>query len=237
VTPACSYAHLGAEIAERIRTEQPLRALSGPLLKIQDAERRRIARELHDSMGQTLSALSNSLTTARRIAPCETSNGLQTLLSESTAMVDTVTQEIRTLSYLLHPPMLDDLGLEYVLLWYAAGFSKRSGIEVAPDVGRLSSEIERRRSPAGDGEGYRMRDMPEVRREYGPAKGSAYNPLACRPGRVFWRTYARPQGRTLTFNRLSYVTKTFENRCDSSSPRSGLRRPHVFVAQRGDGIL
>lgn len=137
--------HLGSEVAERIRTEQLLRALSGRLLKIQDDERRRIARELHDSMGQTLSALSNNLTALARMTP-ETNPALSTLLSESSALIEGVMQEVRTLSYLLHPPLLDDLGLEYVLPWYAAGFSKRSGIDIAlqiaPDVGRLPSEIE-----------------------------------------------------------------------------------------------
>ena len=137
--------HLGAEVAERIRTEHLLRALSGRLLKIQDDERRRIARELHDSMGQTLSALSNNLTSAALMAS-EDNEALGTLLSESSGLIDGVMQEVRTLSYLLHPPLLDDLGLEYVLPWYAAGFSKRSGIgvalQIAPDVGRLPSDIE-----------------------------------------------------------------------------------------------
>jgi signal transduction histidine kinase len=71
---------------------------------------------------------------------------LERLLAESGGFVEEVTQEIRTVSYLLHPPMLDDLGLEYVLPWYAAGFGQRSGIEttldVQPDLGRLPCEIE-----------------------------------------------------------------------------------------------
>jgi len=137
---------LYSEVGDRKRAEDSYRGLSGRLMRLQDEERRRIARELHDSTAQMLGALAINVDRARAAVDTKDLRRLEQLLTESGEFVEEVTQEIRTVSYLLHPPMLDDLGLEYVLPWYAAGFGQRSGIEttldIQPDLGRLPCEIE-----------------------------------------------------------------------------------------------
>ena len=139
-------ADLVAEINQRKRAEDSLQHLSGRLLQLQDEERRRIARELHDSTTQLLGALSIDLDQARQLANAASGEKLSHLLRESARLLEQITLEIRTVSYLLHPPMLDELGLQYVLPWYAGGFSKRSGIRVdlalQPDLGRMPREVE-----------------------------------------------------------------------------------------------
>jgi signal transduction histidine kinase len=134
------------EVTDRKRAEDSYRGLSGRLLRLQDEERRRIARELHDSTAQMLGALAINVDRVRTSVRASDLDRAEHLLSESGEFVEEVTQEIRTVSYLLHPPMLDDLGLEYVLPWYAAGFGERSGIvttlDVQPDLGRLPCEVE-----------------------------------------------------------------------------------------------
>jgi PAS domain S-box-containing protein len=132
-----------AEILEM--TNRGLRELSARLLQVQDDERRRIARDLHDSTGQTLALLSMNLsaleTEAGKHSP-ELAKGL----SENAEIVRQISTELRTLSYLLHPPLLDEMGLESALRWYIDGFGQRSGIkvdlELPPDLGRLSRNLE-----------------------------------------------------------------------------------------------
>lgn len=118
--------------------------LSARLLHLQDEERRRIARELHDSVGQTLAALSMNL--AAIGADIERLAKTATTISDSTALVNDMSSDIRTISYLLHPPLLDEAGLTSALTWYVKGFSERSKIEVdlrIPDnFGRLSRDLE-----------------------------------------------------------------------------------------------
>ena len=137
---------LRAEVQERTNAEQSLRNLSTRLLKLQDEERRRIARELHDSTSQILAAVGVGLERARRSLQRGDVADAEGVLLENGDLVGQVTQEIRTLSFLLHPPVLDDLGLEYALPWYVKGFSRRSGIAVSVDVpremGRLPAEVE-----------------------------------------------------------------------------------------------
>jgi signal transduction histidine kinase len=124
---------------------QGLRQLSARLLRVQDEERRRIARDLHDSTGQTLALLSMNLsaleTEAEKLDPA-----LARAISENTAIANQVSGELRTMSYLLHPPLLDEMGLESALRWYADGFAQRSGVkvnlELAGDFGRLSRDLE-----------------------------------------------------------------------------------------------
>jgi signal transduction histidine kinase len=138
--------HLEAQIAERIRAEDSLQHLSGRLLRLQDEERQRISRELHDSTTQMLGAVAINVGQAQRLAEEVRDPKLTSLLRDSMQFLDQVTTEIRTVSYLLHPPVLDELGLEYVLPWYVDGFSKRSGIsvdlDIQPDLGRLPQEVE-----------------------------------------------------------------------------------------------
>ena len=137
---------LRAEVQERANAEHSLRKLSTRLLELQDEERRRIARELHDSTSQILAAVGVGLERARRSLQRGDIQEGEEVLQENTDLVGQVTREIRTLSFLLHPPVLDDLGLEYALPWYVKGFSRRSGIAVSVDVpsemGRLPAEVE-----------------------------------------------------------------------------------------------
>lgn len=121
-----------------------LRDLSARLMQLQDDERRRIARELHDSVGQTLAALSMNLSTVR--ADVERLARTAVALTDSESLVRTMVTEVRTISHLLHPPLLDELGLASALRWYVGGFSQRSNIKVdldmSEDFGRLPGEME-----------------------------------------------------------------------------------------------
>lgn len=133
------------DVTERKRIEQDLHELSGRVLQSQDEERRRIARELHDGTAQNIAAIALML---RRVAglPGACPDEIQKPLEESLAMVDQCLSEMRTLSYLLHPPLLDEIGLAPALRWYVNGFTRRSGIAVnlhiSEEVGRLPSDIE-----------------------------------------------------------------------------------------------
>ena len=137
---------LEAEIHERRQAEKSLQELSGRLLRLRDEEQRRIGRELHDSTAQILGALAINLERVQQLVLSGEISKLQKLLAQSTDLAEQATIEVRTLSYLLHPPLLDELGLEGVLPWYAAGFSSRCGIQVnvvlQPNLGRFSSETE-----------------------------------------------------------------------------------------------
>jgi signal transduction histidine kinase len=121
-----------------------LRELTARLLQLQDEERRRFARELHDSVGQTLAALAMNLATSQ--ADIEKLSETVRTLQDSAAMVQDMSKEIRTISHLLHPPLLDEAGLSSALRWFIQGFVERSGIEVdldlADDFGRLPRELE-----------------------------------------------------------------------------------------------
>ncbi|HXO45510.1 MAG TPA: MEDS domain-containing protein [Candidatus Cybelea sp.] len=126
-------------------TNQGLRELSARLLRVQDDERRRIARDLHDSTGQSLALLSMNLS-ALEAEASKSNPGLVNGLVENAEIVRTIAAELRTLSYLLHPPLLEEMGLESALRWYVDGFSQRSNIrttlELSPDLGRLSQDLE-----------------------------------------------------------------------------------------------
>ena len=134
--------HRNAEVLEQ--TEQ-LRELSARLLHAQDEERRRIARELHDSAGQTLTVLSLNLSQVARTTEQKSPEAAQAL-EDSQLLVNQLSQEIRTLSYLLHPPLLDETGLSSALRWYVDGLQERSGIsiglDVSADLNRLSRDLQ-----------------------------------------------------------------------------------------------
>ena len=133
------------DITERKRAEESLRLLSGQLLQLQDQERRRIARELHDSAGQILAALGMNLSLAQsedgNIAP-RAAKAIQ----ESVGLVQELSRELRTISHLLHPPLLDEVGLASALRSYLDGFTERSKIkvdlELPDDLGRLPQDLE-----------------------------------------------------------------------------------------------
>src|SRR5262249_3045514 len=130
--------------AELDKANQTLSQLAGRLLKLQDEERRRIARELHDSVGQTLAALAMNLSTVK--SEIERVVKTASTIADSVALVDDMSTDIRTISYLLHPPLLDETGLSHALRWYIEGFAARSGIEVElefpADFGRLPQDLE-----------------------------------------------------------------------------------------------
>jgi signal transduction histidine kinase len=138
-------AQLELQIAERKRFEESLRELTSRLLQLQDEERRRIARELHDSAGQTLAALSMNISKLHRVLA--TSNpDLHETTSDSMQLIEELSTEIRTLSYLLHPPLLDESGLASALSWYTEGLAARSKIavdlQVSSELGRMHPDLE-----------------------------------------------------------------------------------------------
>ena len=133
------------DIEDRKQAEEELRRLSGQLLRSQDEERQRIARELHDSTGQDLVALA---TTLGQLGGSISSDDRKSrrLLSECKALADKCIRDVRTLSYVLYPPVLDQAGLGDAIRDYVEGFAKRSGIQVelelSPRVGRMTRDVE-----------------------------------------------------------------------------------------------
>ena len=128
------------ELSER--TEQ-VRELSAKLLSLQDEERRRLARELHDSTGQMLAAMKMVLDEMRIEAK---EQKFAALVNQSIELNDEMSRQLRTMSYLLHPPLLDEVGLPSALRWYTEGFAERSAIKVDLQVSdgfdRLPQEME-----------------------------------------------------------------------------------------------
>ena len=133
------------DLTERKQAEKALRGLSTRLLQLQDEERRRVARELHDAIGQNLVGLVANLTVAHKSARTLNPKARQAL-SGSLKVAERSLKEMRTLSYLLHPPLLDEDGLASALAWYVKGFAERSEIKidlkVSPNFGRLPQEVE-----------------------------------------------------------------------------------------------
>lgn len=124
-------------------SQQQLQILSGRLMSLQDEERRRIARDLHDSTAQNLSALEMNLSVLENMLVDEKS---RKLASETRTISRQVCEELRNISYLLHPPLLEEEGLVFAIRWFADGFTKRNGIPVLLDLPekfpRLSSDEE-----------------------------------------------------------------------------------------------
>jgi len=119
--------------------------LTANIQRMQDDERRRIARDLHDSVGQLLAALSMNIARvtdeSHKLSP-----DVAKLVTENASLVNQISNEIRTTSHLLHPPLLDEVGLPAALRWYADGFAQRSNIQTTLDIPeqfqRLSPEME-----------------------------------------------------------------------------------------------
>jgi PAS domain S-box-containing protein len=143
VTGTCGIVR---DITERKRAERRLQLLSWRLLRVQDEERRRIARDLHDSTAQALAALCMNLSALARQNPPLTPERQQQVLADSVSLAEQATSELRTTSYLLHPPLLDERGLPAALAWLISGFSERSGVkvkvEISPELQRLPIEVE-----------------------------------------------------------------------------------------------
>jgi PAS domain S-box-containing protein len=140
---------LQEEIVERRAAEQrlhnseaALRRLSLHLLRSQDEERRRLGRELHDSLGQYLTALKIKLDLLASSVGGEAASEV----AECSRLAEDSIKEVRTISYLMYPPMLEEMGLQSAIRWYLDGFSARSGIEatleVDSDFGRLPRDVE-----------------------------------------------------------------------------------------------
>jgi PAS domain S-box-containing protein len=125
-------------------SENSLRQLSRHLLRTQDEERRRIGRELHDSLGQSLAAMKINLDSLTSIVGADDLAGQK--IAECVQLAEASIKEVRTISYLLYPPMLEEMGLKSAILWYLDGFSARSGIrttfDVRADFGRLCRDAE-----------------------------------------------------------------------------------------------
>jgi PAS domain S-box-containing protein len=131
--------------AEIMQQSDQLRDLSGRLMSAQDEERRRIARDLHDSAGQNLAALAMTVARIEDEAKRDPAR-LRETVEEARDLIEGLTREIRTTSYLLHPPMLDEMGLASALGWYLEGLQQRSGLSIELDIptdfGRLAPEVE-----------------------------------------------------------------------------------------------
>jgi len=144
-----SHEELQTRIAERTADLQHandvLGRLSGQLLHFQDEERRRTARLLHETVAQSLAALKMDLAVVRRLRKSSPARADEAL-EEAVLLAEDSIRELRTVSYLLHPPLLDEVGLASALQWYGAGFEKRSGIktelDLPADLGRLPHEVE-----------------------------------------------------------------------------------------------
>jgi len=133
---ALSHAQLESVIADRTAE---LQILSQRLLKVQDEERRKLARDLHDSTGQTLAAL--KITVSFLQERCKQDTEMMALVSELAAMADQASDEVRTMSYLLHPPLLDEVGFVCAADWYIEGFAKRSRITVRSDLATVRERL------------------------------------------------------------------------------------------------
>jgi len=135
---------VGVDITPQKRAEAALRQLTGRLLSVRDEERRRIARDLHDSTAQTLCALALKLASMQQQMPGDPRT--PKLLAESVALAEQASNEVRNLSHLLHPPNLDHLGLIAAIKWHSSRVSEMTGIDVsldlAADLGRLPEDIE-----------------------------------------------------------------------------------------------
>jgi PAS domain S-box-containing protein len=138
-------AEVRVRTSEVVQQSEQLRDLSSRLMQAQDEERRHVARELHDSAGQILTALGMTLAQAAQHAPQQTPS-LARPMADSQQLVQQLSQEIRTMSYLLHPPLLDETGLSEALRWYIQGLGERSGLQISLEVPehfeRLSREME-----------------------------------------------------------------------------------------------
>ena len=144
-----AHEQLETRVSERTveldRAQERLRMLSARLLRMQDEERRRIARELHDTAGQLLVAL-NLILVPVEAELKKKDIDLAEQIAESLRLVDELSRDLRTMSHLLHPPLLDEAGLHSAVRWYVEGFAERSKIDVDleldPNVGRLPPEFE-----------------------------------------------------------------------------------------------
>jgi signal transduction histidine kinase len=135
---------LRRQVAKNVKNTRDLQRLSSQLITAQEEERRSIARELHDEVGQVLTAIKVELSVAQRAI--EANGGPAHLLEDARSITDGALHTVRDLSHLLHPPLLDDLGLPAAIDWYLRGFSRRHGVRADlthdPMQERLTPETE-----------------------------------------------------------------------------------------------
>ncbi len=139
------FADLHRKKQQMDQLNRELRALSSRLIATQDEERRHIARDLHDSVGQVVALLSmNNGLILRQVENLD--EAAAGALRQNGLLVDQLSKEIRTISHLLHPPLLDEVGLMPAIRSFAEGFAERGDVDVAlelsPEIGRLSPNIE-----------------------------------------------------------------------------------------------
>src|SRR6266404_1907888 len=138
------FAELHRKARQLEALNQELNRLSNSLMNAQDEERRRIARELHDGLGQDLAAAKMMLGALTQ--PEQSVGAKDRAMSEANVMLDHAIKQVRTISHLLHPPLLDEMGLLSALRWYTEGFQRRSGIEtkleVPDEFPRLGADVE-----------------------------------------------------------------------------------------------
>ena len=139
------FAKVTRDVTERMQKEKSLRDLTSHLLQMQDEERRRIGRDLHDSLGQCVTAMKISLD-CLAASPEVSQTALSQKVNQCVRLAEECVKEVRTFSYLLYPPMLEEMGLKCAVRWYLEGFTTRSGIQVtfetSNDFGRFSRDTE-----------------------------------------------------------------------------------------------
>jgi signal transduction histidine kinase len=141
---AASTMHAHTLVAEAKEREEAYRRLSGRLLELQDEERRRLAGDLHDSMGQRLAALVMNLDLLQSDEEVLGPRSRRALV-EGRSLAEQCVQDVRTLAYLLYPPLFDEMGLVKAVRWFVDGFVKRSRIHVVlsiGEIGRLPRPVE-----------------------------------------------------------------------------------------------
>jgi signal transduction histidine kinase len=131
------YYLLNSEVKERSEAENQLRKLSMQLMRVQDEERRRFARELHDGVGQTLAAAKMLATEPFRGVPAEAQ------AADLAALLDEAISQTRTISYLFHPPLLDEIGFSSAAKWLIEGFAQRTGLAVSSDIQQPEKRLPR----------------------------------------------------------------------------------------------
>jgi signal transduction histidine kinase len=133
------------DVTERNKAQIAFREISGQLENLQQEERRRLARDLHDSTSQELAVLNWNLTRLMSLV-ADGDTTVKTLVRQTKEIAYECSAQIRSIAYLLHPPLLGDAGLAQAVPWLAEGFEQRSGIRVAldisPDLGRCRDEVE-----------------------------------------------------------------------------------------------
>ncbi|HTZ46450.1 MAG TPA: response regulator [Verrucomicrobiae bacterium] len=137
------WLEINSDLTLQKQAQEAARRLSARILQVQDLERRKLARDLHDSLGQYLASVKINIRSSLRDIRSEAA---RKTLTEAVGLIEQCLTETRTISYLLHPPLLDETGLGSAIRWYVEGFAQRSGINVSlniPDrIPRFSNEIE-----------------------------------------------------------------------------------------------